>query len=181
MKRIDKILAGAVGALALTAVTVVMAAPGGPFGGCDATGPDGAGPGRMGWMHGGMGPGGRGGMWGGGPGLMSDQYLAQIKSQLAITSQQEPAWQAFAAKAAEQASLMQATRLQHSQAAAADTTAPARMAQQISSMTQHLAGMQAMNTALTNLYAVLTPEQRSLADQSFGHMGQRRFGRGMRG
>jgi len=120
-------------------------------------------------------------MWGGGPGLVSEQSLAQMKTQLAITSQQEPAWQAFAAKAAEQATLMQATRQQHWQAAGSDTTAPALMTQQISSMTQHLAGMQALNTALTNLYAVLTTEQRSLVDQNFGHMGRHGFGRGMRG
>jgi hypothetical protein len=48
-------------------------------------------------------------------------------------------------------------------------------------MTRHLAGMQAMSSALTDLYAALTPEQRSLADQHFGHMGQRAYGRGMRG
>jgi len=181
MKRIHKILAGTVGALTLVAVTAVIAAPVGTFGGCDGTGPGAAGAGRMGWMHGGMGPGGHDGMWAGGPVQMSEQYLAQMKTQLAITSQQEPAWQAFAAKAAEQASLMQATHQQHWQAAGADATAPARMAQQISSMTQHLAGMQAMNSALTNLYAVLTPEQRSLADQNFGQMGRHGFGRGMRG
>jgi hypothetical protein len=181
MKRIHKILAGAVGALTLVVAATVMAAPGGQFGGCDGAGPGAAGPGRMGWMHGGMGPGGHGGMWGGGPGVMSEQYLAQMKTQLAISPKQESAWQAFAAKAAEQASLMQATREQHWQATSADTTAPARMALQIGYMTRHLAGMQAVNATLTDLYAVLTPEQRSLADQYFGHIGQRGFGRGMRG
>ena len=43
-------------------------------------------------------------------------------------------------------------------------------------MTQHLAGMQAVNAALKDLYAVRTPEQRSIADRSFGHMGPRGFG-----
>jgi len=181
MKRIHKVLAGTAGVLALAAVTFAFAAPPGPFGACDGTGPGAAGPGPMGMMYGGVGPRGFGPMWGGGPGVMSEQYLAQLKTQLAITSQQEAAWQAFSAKAAEQASLMQATHEQHWKAAAADTTAPARMASHLGAMAQHLAGMQAMSTALTDLYAVLTPEQRSVADRVLAPMGQRGYGRGMRG
>jgi len=46
MKRIHKILAGTVGALTLAAVTAVMAAPSGTFGGCDGTGPGAAGTAR---------------------------------------------------------------------------------------------------------------------------------------
>jgi hypothetical protein len=181
MKRIHKILAGTAGALTLVAVTAVAAAPYGGFGGCDGTGPGAAGEARMGMTYGGMGPGSFGGMRGGGPGAMSEQALAQLKTELAITAKQEPAWQAFSAKATEQANLMQATREQHWKAAGADTSAPARMALHIGSMTQHLAGMQAVSTAMTDLYAVLTPEQRSVADRYFGHMGPRGYGRGMHG
>jgi hypothetical protein len=64
------------------------------------------------------------------------------------------------------------------QAAASDTTVPARMASNTAWMTQRLAGMQAVTTALSDLYAVLTPEQRTVADQSFGAVGPRGYGRG---
>jgi Domain of Unknown Function (DUF1520). len=120
-------------------------------------------------------------MWGGGPATVSGQYLTQMKARLAITPQQEAAWQAFAAKAAEQANLMQAIHVQQHQAVDANAAGPDVMAQHIGLMTQHLAGMQAVNAALKDLYAVLTPEQRSIADQSFGHMGPRGYGRGMHG
>jgi len=185
MKRVNKIIAGAAGALALVAATAFAAAPDGTFGPCGASGAAGYGP--MGMMYGGtgpsshgaMGPGARGGMWGGGFGFMSEQRLANLKTELKITTQQEPAWKAFAAKVAEQASQMQAMRAQRGQAPGTDATAPANMASHIGWMTQRLAGMQAMNTSLTDLYAVLTPEQRSVADQSFGPMGPHGYGPGM--
>ena len=165
MKRVHTIIAGTAGTLALVAAAAFAAAPESGFGPCGGPGAAGPGYGPMGMMNGG-GPGTHGGMWGGGRGgagmgFMSAQNLDAVKSQLAITAQQEPAWSAFATKAAEQASLMQSTREQHWQGAGADTTAQARMAQHIGLMAQHLASMQAINGALTDLYAVLTPEQRS--------------------
>ena len=184
MKRVHKIVAGTAGTLALVAAAFA-AAPESGFGSCG--GPGGAGPGYgpMGMMNGG-GPGARGGMWGGGTrgagiGFMSAQNLDAVKSQLAITAQQEPAWSAFAAKAAEQASLMQSTREQRWQGAGAGTTPQARMEQNIGLMGQHLASMQAMKGAMTDLYAVLTPEQRSTADRLFSHTGPGGYGPGMMG
>jgi len=184
MKRVHKIIAGTAGTLALVAVAFA-AAPESGFGPCG--GPGGAGPGYgpMGMMNGG-GPGAGGGMWGGGTrgagmGFMSAQRLDAVKSQLAITAQQEPAWSAFAAKAAEQATLMQSTREQHWQDAGADTTAQGRMAQHIGLMAQQLASMQAMNGAMTDLYAVLTPAQRGTADRLFSHTGPGGYGPGMMG
>lgn len=167
MNRIHKIIAGTIGTAALVAVTAVMAV--GPPAGAGGY----YGMGGYGMMH--------GGVQGAGPLAMSAQYLGQMKSRLAITPQQEPAWQAFAAKAAEQGSLMQATHDQHWQAADANAGGPAGMASHLGLMTQHLAGMQAMTTALTDLYAVLTPEQRGVADQYFGQMGPRGMGFGMHG
>jgi len=185
MKRVHKIIAGAAGALTLAAATAFAAAPDGTFGPCGGPGAVGYGPMSMmyGGMgpggHGSMGPGGRGAMWGGGFGFKSEQHLANLKTELKITAQQEPAWKAFAVKVAEQASQMQAMHAQRGQAPGADATAPANMASHIGWMTQRLAGMQAMNSALTDLYAVLTPEQRSVADQSFGPMGPHGHDRGM--
>jgi len=189
MKRIHKILAGAAGTLALvTTVAIAQGGPGYGMGPGMMHGGMGMGPGMMhggpgmgmcsGKMQGGMGPGM---MQGGGPGAMSAQHLTGMKTRLAITAEQEPAWQAFAAKAAEQATLMQAMHAQHQQAADANEAAPDRMARHIGFMTQRLAGMQAMNAAMKDLYGVLTPEQRTVADQSFGHMGPRGARHGMHG
>ena len=173
MKRVHKIIAGTTGTLALVAAAWA-ASPESDFGPCG--GPSGAGPGYgpMGMMNG-------GGMRGAGFGFMSAQNLDAVKSQLAITAQQEPAWSAFAAKAAEQASLMQSTREQRWKGAGPDTTPQARMAQHIGLMGQHLASMQAMKGAMTDLYAVLTPEQRSTADRLFSHTGTGGYGPGMMG
>jgi len=186
MKRIHKIIAGTTGVVALAVVTAVTAAPNSGFGGCDGSGP-GAGGGRhVGMMYGGWGPGmgpgaGPGSMRGGGGfGMMSEASLAKLKTDLAINAQQEAAWQAFAAKATEQSAQMQANRQQHWQSADAATTAPAQMSLRIGHMTQQLAALQATNAALTDLYAVLTPEQRAQADQYFNHMGPRWQGRGPR-
>ena len=184
MKRVHKIIAGTAGTLALVAAAFA-AAPESGFGPCGGAGGAGPGYGPMGMMNGG-GPGARGGMWGGGMrgaviGFMSAQNLDAVKSQLAITAQQEPAWSAFAAKAAEQASLMQSTREQRWQGAGAGTTPQARMEQNIGLMGQHLASMQAMKGAMTDLYAVLTPEQRSTADRLFSHTGPGGYGPDMMG
>lgn len=170
MRRIHKILAGAAGSLAFVVATAVVAAPYG-----------GMGPGMGGWGFGHMGPGmggwGMGMMHGGPAGAMSAQYLDQLKTELAITAPQEPAWQAFAEKAAAQAALMQAMHAQRHQAADPNTPVPDRMTQHLGLMSQRLAGMQDVSAALKDLYAVLTPEQRSLADQRFGYMGPRGMGR----
>jgi Spy/CpxP family protein refolding chaperone len=180
MKRIHTIIAGTAGTLALVAAAAFAAAPEAGFGPCGGPGGAGRGHGPMGMMQG-SGPGVHGGMWGGGWGFMSGQNLEALKSQLAITAKQEPAWSAFAAKAAEQASLMQSMREQHWQGVGADTTPQARMAQHIGLMTQHLTRMQAINGAMTDLYAVLTPEQRSTADRLLSHMGPGGYGPDMMG
>jgi periplasmic protein CpxP/Spy len=188
MKRVHKFIAGTGAVLALVAVTAFAATPGGTFG--PGGGPcGGAGFGPAGMMNGGGGPGaygpmgprGHGAMWGGGFGFMSEQNLAALKAQLGITGQQEAAWKAFSDKVTEQAGLMQSAREQHWKSADTETTPQARMALHIGLMTQHLAGMQAVNTAMHDLYAVLTPEQRRSADQALGSMGGRGYGPGRMG
>jgi len=158
MNRFHKLLAGTAGVLTLVAATVVVAAPRDGMAGCDGMG-------HMGMMH--------GGRHGGEPGAMAEQHLAKLKTQLKITAQQEPAWQAFAAKATEQAKAMQAQAAQRPAAAgSAALPAPERMAQHLGTLKQRLAGMETMQAALKDLYAALTPEQRTAADQHFGQMGR---------
>ena len=155
-------------AVAITAglVTAVVAVAHPGFGGY---GP-GYGPGMM---------GGGPGMMGGGPGMMmgwghgrmfagkdtdiarfQQDRLGELKSQLGITAEQQPAWDAFAAQAAEQAKVMQALRNDGS------ATMPERMQQRQKAMAS-------MSESFTRLYEVLTPQQRELFDQSYGPMYRR--------
>ena len=125
---------------------------------------------------GGHGPGyGPGMMGGGGPGMMmgwghgrmfasndtgiakfQQEQLGQLKSQLGITAEQQPAWDAFAARAAEQAKTLQALR---------NDTGTATMPER---MQQRQKAMGTMSESLTRLYEVLTPKQREVFDQSHG-------------
>jgi Spy/CpxP family protein refolding chaperone len=133
-------------------------------------------PGMMG-MHGGAGHG---------PGMMAmrggpmfsgsdadiakfqQDRIAQLKTTLAITAEQQPAWDAFAAKAAEQAKNMQSMRKD-----AATGTAPERMQQRQQFMAERQKAMTSMGDALTALYQVLTPKQREIFDAAHGPMHRR--------
>jgi Spy/CpxP family protein refolding chaperone len=154
MTRTHTLIAGLVAGLALAVAAVTYAQPSGGMG-------HGYGPGM------GMGPG-HGPMAGVDPAAMADAHLSDMKAQLKINASQEAAWQAFAAQAKAQAASMQAMRAQMQQ----DTgTAPERMAQRTTAMQQHAAGMATMTNAFSALYAVLTPEQKAIADQTGGMMG----------
>jgi periplasmic protein CpxP/Spy len=135
----------------------------------------GGGPGAMmgggGWgggpmmRGGGYGPG-AGFQPGAGPAANADGRLAVLKDTLKITDSQRAAWDAFAAKAKEQAASMTALRAQMTTSAQA--SAPDRITQRTELMKQRAASMDAMGTALKDLYAVFTPEQKTIADQQFG-------------
>ena len=165
MKRTHTLIAGLVAGVSLALATAAFAQPCGGMG-------QGYGPGM------GMGPG-HGPMAGHGPtagvdrAAMAESRLADLKAQLNITSAQESAWQTFTAQAKQQAATMQAMRAQMQEGAG---TAPERMGQRAAAMQQRAAGMATMANAFNALYAVLTPEQKAIADQNVGMMG----GRGMR-
>jgi Spy/CpxP family protein refolding chaperone len=163
MKKLHLTLITTLGALALAASAAVTAAP--------QDGPDHGGPG----MHQGR-EGQRGDM-----AAMASQRLAKLKDELKITAQQEPAWQAFATRATDQAKAMQAqheqARQERDKADAAKLSAPERMAQQLTQMKQHLAAMETLQASVKDLYAVLTPEQRSQADRHFAHLQHMRMER----
>ena len=161
MKKLYVVAASLVAGVALAVAAVTHAQP---FGGM---GP--------GYAHGmGMGPG-HGPMANVDPATFVDSRLADLKRQLNITAGQETAWQAFADAAKQQATGMQAMR---AQMLADSGTAPERMAQRASAMQQRATSMTTISKAFNGLYAVLTPEQKTVADQHFGTMGPRamRFG-----
>jgi LTXXQ motif family protein len=121
-----------------------------------------------GWM-GGYGPG-----YGMGPQAMfggyygnTDESLAALKAQLGITAKQDAAWQAFAKNAKKQSENRQAWFAKLQQARSAGS-APEFIAQQAEIMKQREAELETDDAALKNLYAALTPEQKTTADQLFG-------------
>jgi Spy/CpxP family protein refolding chaperone len=136
--------------------------PRGGFGpGMMGAGPRGGyGPGMGYGPRGGFGPGAQGG-----PAANADARLAFLKNELAITADQESAWQAFAKQTKQQAESMQALR---AAAQAAAKTAPERLEQRAQFAKQRAANMEARSAALKDLYAALTPEQKAVADQHFG-------------
>ena len=132
----------------------------------------GPGAGGMGPMGYGMGPGRMGS---GNPTAAAEGRLAYLKSTLQITPAQETAWQAFAAKAKQQ---VEGRTARMGAMRDAGTTAPDRLAKRAEIMKQNVAEMETMSAALKDLYGVLTPEQRAIADRGFGGQGP---GRGFRG
>jgi len=131
----------------------------------------GAGPGyNMGQgMAGGYGPG-----YGMGPQAMfnaysgnADESLATLKTELGITAEQDPAWQAFTKNATQQSERRQQwfDKMHDLRGAG---SAPELLAQQTELMKQRQVEMEANAASLKNLYATLTPEQKAIADQRFG-------------
>ncbi len=192
MKRATKIAIGAVTVLTLglTTVAVTVHAHGyGPGMGMGmGQGPGyGSGYGPGAGMGPGMGPMGRGAMRHGpmgqgmgpqafaNPGALAESRLAGLKSELKITAAQESAWKAFADQAKQQAEAMQA--LMTSAQGSAQATAPERIESRNQLMKKRQEQMEKGTAAFKDLYAILTPEQKALADQhvGFGMMG----GRGM--
>lgn len=131
--------------------------------------------GPMGGMSGGAGPCAH--KTGGDPAGAIDAHMGDLKAELKITAEQDSAWQAFTATARKQAQDMLAMRTKMQ---AADGSAPDRLAQRSEFMKQRVSGMDSMQAALKDLYAVLTPEQKAIADKRFGNMGGHRMSFGHR-
>lgn len=205
MRNTRKILVGILAAAGLATVSAVgyaqPAAEVGPgYGPCmfgsagpgAGAGPRGGGPhgpgmmGHYGGPRGGYGPGmmgGGGGPRGGfGPGFAganpaerATARLDFLKKELEITEGQEAAWNAYATQVKTQASTMEAFRSQQPAAAA---TAAERIAQHAERMKLRTNQAEAMSAAVKELYAALTPEQKSVADQHFGGFRVSQAGRG---
>ena len=206
MKRITKIAVAVGAALTLGLGAAAVSAqpfgygmgPGMMGGYSQGYGPGyGMGPGMMGGYGPGYGMGWGGGHMGGyGPGYgmgpqamfnaysgNADESLAVLKSDLGITAKQDSAWQAFAKNAKQQNENRQAWFAKMQEARSA-SSAPEALAQQTEFMKQRQAEMEANTSALKNLYATLTPEQKAIADQRFGGFGRgygAGYGRGYRG
>jgi hypothetical protein len=100
------------------------------------------------------------------PGAFAESRLAGFKAQLKITAAQESAWKAFADQAKQQAESMQA--LMSSAQGSVQASAPERIELRAQMMKQRQEQMEKGTAAFKDLYAVLSPEQKALADQGFG-------------
>lgn len=159
MKRVTGIAVAVGLALGLGAAAVLAQ----PYG----MGMMGGGPGMM--MGGGMMGGGMmgGGMMGGGYNV--EDRLAAQKSALKITPEQEKAWSAYAEVAKKQSEAMYAQR--EAMWKSAPSSSADRYELHSKFMAQRAQQHEALSAAYKNLYASLTPEQRSIADQRGGGWG----------
>jgi len=108
------------------------------------------------------------------PGARAEQRLTRLKTELKLTGQQEPLWQAFAEKSKAQAGKgMQAMQSMQSDK---PVPAPERMAQMQAMMKDRLAGMESVHESFNRLYAALTPEQKAAADKHFSMAGRHQHG-----
>ena len=175
MKSTHKVLVGLVSVASLALGTSALAFPGegmgpgnGPGGVCgQAAGGMGMHGGMGMGMHGGMGMGPMHGFAGGNPAAAAEARLAYLKTDLKITTAQETAWNSFAAQARKQAEGMQGLREKMH-----DTTgtAPEQLARRAEMMKQRVSAMEGHAAALKDLYAALSPDQKTLLDQHFaGH------------
>jgi len=169
MKLNKRVIAGFVATSALAfGISFAMAQPAGRGGDCPMQG----GPGMM--MQGGKASGMRGD-----PAVMAGPRLDMFKSELKISNEQEPLWQAFAEKAkAEAGKGMMAMR---DQKADEKLPAPERMSRMNALMKEHLVAMEGVSESFKRLYDVMTPEQKALADQHAAHLGPMGSGKGQRG
>jgi Spy/CpxP family protein refolding chaperone len=168
MKLNYKIIAGIVTSLSLAAAGAVYAQQGGYGMG-----------GGMG--HGGMGYGMGGAMGGDDVAAVVASRLARLKAELKITEKQEVSWKAFENVAKQQSGSMQAQRSQmHAQMhnPQVDGTRADFTVQRDAMMALREANQASHNAAVKDLYAVLTPEQKAIADQRLNSMGGYRGGHG---
>jgi Spy/CpxP family protein refolding chaperone len=120
-------------------------------------------------------------------GARVEQRLNRFKSELKLSAQQEPLWQAFAEKSKDEAEKgMQAMRERIRDDK--PLSAPERMAQMQGMMKARVAAMDSVSESFNRLYSALTPEQKAAADRHFnataahhpgpGRGGQRGDGQG---
>jgi len=164
MKTLSKLAIGAVAGVGIALAAATFAhGPGYGYGPGYRMGGYGMGPGMMGGyggygMHGGFGPGaGMYGMHGYGPGAWG-AGLDSLKTELKLTGKQTKAWDAFETAVRGQQESMIAT---HN---AMWNTGPNPEAH-IAFMQQRLEGLKAVQKARSDLYSVLTPEQKTIADR----------------
>lgn len=91
--------------------------------------------------------------------------LAFLKTELKITDAQAPQWDAFAAAERDNAKAMNEMHRQFRPGEGAPKTLPERLTLEEKGLTAHLDAFRKTAAALENLYEVLTPDQKKMADE----------------
>jgi hypothetical protein len=89
--------------------------------------------------------------------------LAYLKAELKITDAQSPQWQAFVEATRSNAGLM--SDMRNAMAQRGSVSLPDRLALEDKAATAHLAALKKTEEAVAKLYAVLSNDQKKLADQ----------------
>jgi len=110
------------------------------------------------------------------PVAAADKRLTRLKADLKITSAQEPAWNAYAEQVKQHAGEMQALHNQMRERASGNTrqSAQERVERQAQFARQQGEYLKKLAGLTKELYATLTPEQKTLADQRLGGGGHHR-------
>jgi LTXXQ motif family protein len=108
-------------------------------------------------------------MMGGDMQAMTDQRLATLKTQLAITPEQQATWDTYAAALKKNVTGMQTMR-QTMQTAMGAKSPAERLDAQVTAMESRLAALKEVRPALSNLYTALNDEQKKKADKTVGCM-----------
>jgi len=104
------------------------------------------------------------------PVAAADQRLTRLKSDLKITATQESAWNAYAEHVKQHAGEMQALHntMHDSTSGTTRPSAPERIERQAQFAKKQQEHLERLAVLTKDLYAVLTPEQKTLADQRLG-------------
>jgi LTXXQ motif family protein len=108
-------------------------------------------------------------MMGGDMQAMSDQRIAALKTQLAITPEQQATWDTYAAALKKNLAGMQAMRQTMKTGMAAKTPVE-RLDAHVAALETRLAALKEVKPALSNLYTTLSDDQKKKAEKSIGCM-----------
>lgn len=98
-----------------------------------------------------------------------EKHRAQLHEKLKLTAQQEPAWKTFTeATQPQHPAAMQDKQAEHK--AMMNMSTPARMEKMLEHAKERTARMQQHLDALKTFYAILTPEQQKIFDDSHARM-----------
>lgn len=97
-----------------------------------------------------------------------DKHHSMMHDKLKISAEQEGAWKTFieASEVTKPAMMERTAQMKAERQAMAGLSAPARMEKNLERSKEHLARMQKHLEALKTFYAVLTPEQQKIFDDS---------------
>jgi LTXXQ motif family protein len=108
-------------------------------------------------------------MMGGDMQAMSDQRIAALKAQLAITPEQQATWDTYAAALKKNLMGMQSMR-QTMKTAMSTKTPVERLDAHVAAMETRLAALKEVKPVLSSLYTALSDDQKKKADKSIGCM-----------